>query len=100
SSELEKRAAILGRDHKRRVAFRQRPQLECKLGYDCQRATAADIQLVHIIAGHVFDHAPARLALSPVSVSKLEADYVISRLAESQSWGGGGVARRDRAKCR
>ena len=46
----------------------ERAKLEGRLGNDRQRAVAADVELVQIIARDIFDDAAARLALAAIGV--------------------------------
>src|SRR5262249_3723907 len=56
-----------------------------------ERAQGAEVQLVHVVAGHVLDDAPAGFRLLPLVVDGAEADDVVPEGAAAVAARAGGV---------
>ena len=78
SAAVRRRSA---RDDDRRFDLRQRRELERRLGDHAERAQRSDVQLVHVVAGDVLHHAPARLADRAVRMHDAHADQPVARRA-------------------
>src|SRR5215471_10489760 len=93
AGQLKEVPGLTRTDQKGRAEIRNRPKFECNLGYYCKSSVAADIELVHIVSGHILCYAPSGLACSTVSMNEIHADYIIPRRAESQAKRPAGVTR-------
>ncbi len=73
------RRLIIGEgSHRERVVFRNRANLEGRLGHDAEGAERAGQHLHEIVAGDVFDHAAARANDAPAVADILNADQQVA----------------------
>jgi hypothetical protein len=72
-------------DHESDSGIRHRSQLEGRLRDYRERAEAPDVELIHVVTGHIFNDPPARLAEAAVRVREPEPDHVIAHRPEAET---------------